>query len=178
MSNYITTYSGLRINPFDPDANSIQIEDIAHALSLLCRGNGHVKTFYSVAQHCIACATEAKSRGYSDRLILACLLHDAGECYLSDIPRPAKQQLPRFKEMENRVLDVIYTKYLGSPLTEDEQEQLDLIDDSILAYDLVNLLGEQMSSLPDMMNPPSYEVLPFSKVEEDFLGMFYKYFNK
>ncbi len=61
---------------------------IAHALSLICRGNGHVKTFWSVGQHCINCAKEAWARGLSNRMAPACHLHDAGECYLSDIPRP------------------------------------------------------------------------------------------
>ena len=54
MSNFITTYTGKHIDPTNPDPEMICIADIAHALSLLCRGNGHVHTFWSVAQHCIA----------------------------------------------------------------------------------------------------------------------------
>ena len=53
MSNYITTYTGKHFEPANPDSDKICIEDIAHALSLICRGNGHVKTFWSVGQHCI-----------------------------------------------------------------------------------------------------------------------------
>lgn len=89
--SYITTYTGKHFDPVNPDASLLCIEDIAHALSLLCRGNGHVQTFFSVGQHCIACAKEAQARGLSARLILACLLHDASECYMSDVPRPFKQ---------------------------------------------------------------------------------------
>ena len=54
--SYITTYTGKHFDPVNPDASLLCIEDIAHALSLLCRGNGHVQTFFSVGQHCIACA--------------------------------------------------------------------------------------------------------------------------
>ena len=41
-----------------------------------------MKHFYSVAQHSIACAEEAKARGYSARVQLGCLLHDASEACL------------------------------------------------------------------------------------------------
>lgn len=46
MSDYITTYTGKHIDPVHPISDLICIEDIAHALSLICRGNGQVKTFF------------------------------------------------------------------------------------------------------------------------------------
>ena len=67
-NNCITTYTGRHIDPLHPDPDMICIEDIAHALSLICRGNGQVKTFFSVGQHCINCAREALARGYSRRV--------------------------------------------------------------------------------------------------------------
>ena len=73
-NNCITTYTGRHIDPLHPDPDMICIEDIAHALSLICRGNGQVKTFFSVGQHCINCAREALARGYSRRVAFACLL--------------------------------------------------------------------------------------------------------
>ena len=73
-----------------PDPASICIKKMAHALSLICRGNGHVMTFYSVGQHCLQCAKEAMARQLPSRLVLAALLHDATECYMSDVPRPMK----------------------------------------------------------------------------------------
>lgn len=48
MSDYITTYGGTHFYPLQPEADKLYIEDIAHALSLICRGNGHVKHFFSV----------------------------------------------------------------------------------------------------------------------------------
>ena len=97
MSEYITTYTGNHFKPTNPDPELIRIEDIAHALSLICRGNGHVKTFWSVGEHCICCAKEAAARGLSDRMVLACLLHDASECYMSDVPSPFKKELPEYQ---------------------------------------------------------------------------------
>ena len=46
MSDYITTYTGNHIDPMNPDPAMISIRDIAHALSLICRGNGHVRNFW------------------------------------------------------------------------------------------------------------------------------------
>ena len=53
MSEYITTYTGQHFEPTNPNPELIRIEDIAHALSMICRGNGHVKTFWSEGQHFI-----------------------------------------------------------------------------------------------------------------------------
>ena len=117
MGDCITTYTGKHFDPTHPDEELICIEDIAHALSLLCRGNGHVRTFFSVGQHCILCAKEAEARGYSGRLILASLLHDASECYMSDVPRPFKKSLPEYRKQEEALLNIIYQKYLGSGLS-------------------------------------------------------------
>ena len=63
--SYITTYTGKHFVPIQPEPGLFDLTDISHALSLLCRGNGHMKHFYSVAQHSIACAEEAKARGYA-----------------------------------------------------------------------------------------------------------------
>ena len=134
MADYITTYKGTYFYPLEPKAEDIHIEDIAHALFLLCRGNGHVKNFFSVGQHCVNCALEAMARGYSKRVCLACLLHDAGEAYMSDVPRPVKIDMPQYREWENTILFVVYGKYLGSPLTQQEEELVKLVDDDMLYF--------------------------------------------
>lgn len=178
MSDYITTYTGTHIIPTKPSAELIHIADIAHALSLICRGNGHVKTFFSVGQHCIHCAREAAARGYSNRVILACLLHDASEAYMSDVPRPFKQYLDQYKEFEDQLLTVIYTKYLGSPLTKTEAALVKEIDDDMLYYDLSVLLNETSPEpAPVMKSEFSYEVLPFEEVEKEYLEMVGRYLS-
>ena len=106
----ITTYTRKHFDPVHPDPGLLCVEDFAHALPMICRGNGHVTTFWSVGEHCICCAKEAAARGYSRRLVLACLLHDASECYMSDVPRPLKQEMPRYREIEDHLLSVIYEK--------------------------------------------------------------------
>ncbi len=46
---WIQTYTGKQFWPLDPRPEDIDIEDIAHALALTCRFNGHCDYFYSVA---------------------------------------------------------------------------------------------------------------------------------
>ena len=105
--SYITTVTGKHFYPLNPNPQDIDIDDIAHALSLICRANGHFKHFYSVAQHSIACAEEAIERGYSPEVILGCLLHDASEAYLCDVTRPVKKHIPQYLRAEEKLQDVI-----------------------------------------------------------------------
>ena len=51
--DWIQTYSGKKFYPLDPRPEDIDIRDIAHALSLNCRFNGHCRCFYSVAEHSV-----------------------------------------------------------------------------------------------------------------------------
>ena len=46
--NTMTTYSGRKFDPMQMTPGDVYIEDIAHALSLLCRGGGQLTNFYSV----------------------------------------------------------------------------------------------------------------------------------
>ncbi len=170
---YITTYTGKHFDPACPESEKIDIRDIAHALSLTCRGNGQVKTFFSVGQHCIHCALEAEARGYGSRLALACLLHDASECYMSDVPRPVKLTMPQYKAVEERLLEQIYGKYLGEGLTDEEEKQVKQIDKDMLYYDLLHLLNEKTKQdAPVMATDFSYEVLPFEQVERRYLELY------
>ena len=172
---YIRTYTGKEFYPMDPQPEAIDIRDIAHALSLVCRGNGHVNRFFSVAQHCINCAMEAEARGYSTRVIMACLLHDASECYMSDIPRPFKKSLPEYCEKEERLLGMVYERFLGSGLSTEEERIVKEIDDAMLWYDLKILLDVETGPMPDVHIDFDYAFRPFADVEREYLEMFERY---
>lgn len=172
--SHITTYTGKHFNPMMPEGSSIDIRDIAHALSMICRGNGHVKTFFSVGQHCLNCAKEAVARGFSQRVILACLLHDAGEAYLSDVPRPFKQSLPEYTIAEDKLLHLIYEKYLGTSLTAEEADLVKSIDDDLLYYDLKELLNECLQkAAPELHIALDYTFKSFEEVEHEYLEFFH-----
>lgn len=105
--NCIRTFTGKYIDPCNPGAAMIDIEDIAHALSMQSRFGGHLPVFYSVAEHCIEVANGTAWQKFK----LCALLHDASEAYLIDVPRPVKQQLKNYKEIENNLMQVIADKF-------------------------------------------------------------------
>ena len=176
---YITTYTGKKIDPLMPMAEALDVKDIAHALSMMCRGNGHVKHFFSVGQHCISCAKEAIARGYSKRVILACLLHDASEAYMSDVPRPFKEALPEFIKAEDHLIDMIFEKFLGNALTEEEQELVKVVDDDLLYYDMKELFGILLEGdAPKVHITLDFSIKPFEEVEQEYLEIFDTWINR
>lgn len=177
MNSWITTYTGEHFYPTRPEIDKIKIRDIAHALSLICRGNGHVSTFYSVGQHCIACEEEAEAEELSVRIRLGCLLHDASECYMSDVPSPFKHELPRYQSWEDHLLNMIYRKFLGSPLTPNEAAEVKRIDHAMLYYDLDELLEKQLDPPPALLVKPDHEERPFADVEMEYLQIFTKLYS-
>jgi len=92
---WFITSSGKRFYPMNPRPEDVCIEDIAHALSNICRFGGHVKTFYSVAQHSLL--VEKIEPG------LPSLMHDATEAYCGDMVRPIKLSMPAFVDMEHGI---------------------------------------------------------------------------
>jgi hypothetical protein len=170
MADYITTYTKVHFTPLEPKAEELRVEDIAHALSLMCRANGHFPEFYSVAQHCLHCCEEAQARGYSERVVKACLLHDAGEAYLADITRPVKKNLPDYRTIEDRLLETIYTHFLGDSLTDEEAAQVKDVDDSLLYHEFYHYMGEKLQSTsPCLSSHPVFETRSFCEVEKEYL---------
>lgn len=168
----IKTYTGIMFNPLTPDTEKINIQDIAHALSLICRANGHFKTFYSVGQHCINCAEEAAARGYSVRVQLACLLHDGSEAYISDVTRPVKRMLPKYLEIEKPLQDAIWNKWIGA-LTDEEISQVFEIDDAMLGNEFIALMDTRLyEHIPQLTGVPQYAFAGFELTEQQYLGLF------
>ena len=171
----IMTRSHKMFDPLKPDVSLIDIADIAHSLSMLCRANGHFKSFYSVGMHCINCANEAIARGYSRKVQLACLLHDGSEAYLSDVTRPVKQELPQYKQIEDPLQAVIWNKFLGEPLTEEEERLVFLIDDDILENEFPALMGAKLKeTVPELAAKAQFEFEDFQKTQQEFLALFYQ----
>lgn len=99
---WIETATGRQFPYSDPFNAPWCIEDVAEALSKLCRYNGHTTRFYSVAEHCVLMTRWAiETRvGLDNHELLTLLLHDAAEAYLGDVPSPLKGLLPDYKALE------------------------------------------------------------------------------
>ncbi|WP_029570161.1 hypothetical protein [Pantoea ananatis] len=102
--SWITTQSGKHFDYTNVTADAICIEDIACALSNICRFTGHVQDFYSVAQHSVHVSYLVEPE-----FALEALLHDAAEAYCSDINSQLKQLLPDYclmiKSVEGAIVD-------------------------------------------------------------------------
>ena len=105
----VCTHSGVAFDLIHPSPAHVEIEDIAHALARQCRFNGHVHKFYSVAQHSVLVANMVESATPVARQIA--LLHDASEAYTGDMVRPLKATMPEFREIERRVMAVIWDRF-------------------------------------------------------------------
>jgi len=106
----IRTYTGKWVNVFDPTSDitdMFDILDIAHALSMQCRFSGHLKHFYSVAQHSIECYRQANIQGLNKKEQLTALMHDCSEAYLVDIPRPIKREFAQYKVIEDKLMNTL-----------------------------------------------------------------------
>lgn len=170
MTDYITTYSKINFRPLEPVTEDIRIEDIAHSLSMLCRANGHYSSFYSVGAHSLNCYEEACARRETPRVKLACLLHDATECYMSDVTRPVKKYLKEYQEIEEKLADEIYTKFLGSPLTEYEAKMVKIIDDAMLFYEFYEFMSVKlMEEPPFVAATPDFFKGNMKQVEQQFI---------
>lgn len=131
--SWILTASGRHFNYLDPRAADIDILDIAQGLSNECRYAGHTRAFYSVAQH-----AWLASQIVPGICALEALLHDATEAYCKDIPRPLKQLLPDYQEIEARVDGAIRSRF-NLPLT---------MSEDVRRADLILLATERRDLMP------------------------------
>ncbi len=170
-NSWICTRSGRRFYPLDPRVDDICIEDIAHALSNICRFTGHVSTFYSVAEHSWRAALAAPVH----ELALPLLLHDASEAYLCDVSRPVKhaEGMAFYRKAEERLMRAVGVRFGVS-----------FVDPRIKTVDNRMLMTERR----DLMQPPPGHTwgiveIPYSEViipcpptiaRKGFLDTFYE----
>lgn len=69
----------------------VDIEAVAHQLSLINRFHGATSRPYSVAEHSLLCCDIAERLGRSVHVQLGALWHDAHECVTQDLSSPAKR---------------------------------------------------------------------------------------
>ncbi len=133
------TFTGREFWPLDPRPEEVSIRDIAHALSLVCRFQGHCRYFYSVAQHSLFVAAILKSQDQPVSVQLAGLLHDAAEAYICDVVRPLKRLLgSAYKDTENLVAAAIGQRYGIELVTLPDVEKM--ADEIALATEMQHMM--------------------------------------
>jgi uncharacterized protein len=169
----IETASGRRYSFEDPQPDTILLEDIAHALSNVCRFAGHIRRFNSVAEHSVLVSriVDAKpleefgpaigitadgTRNRKRDIVRAALLHDAHEAYIWDAPSPVKPLLgDTFKRLGRIADEVIAAKFLREGYSADTFK-----NPIIKAADRVALVVEGRALLPVGPSDEEWEPLP------------------
>jgi len=172
MDNYFRTYTGKIIHPLSPSVDGIDIDDVAHSLSQICRFLGHTDGFYSVAQHSVLV-----SRHVPREDALWGLLHDASEAYLCDLPSPVKNSplLGAYRIAENRLMLAVCAKYGLPPRM---PRSVRVADKVILATEFrdVTTVADQEWIVREcgQFPLPDYTILPWpaAVAEDQFLRRF------
>jgi len=164
---WIQTYTGKRYYPLAPVKGDIDIEDISHALSLLCRFGGHIDRFYSVAEHCVLL-----SQWVDEKYALSALLHDATEAYVVDVPRPLKFLLPEYRDLESRAWEAITKKFHVDLVL---PEQVKEGDNRILINERNKLMPRHEHwSIDDLVKPLPVDITGWSpdRAKQEYLKRF------
>ncbi len=168
---WIQSHMGRMVSLSHPHPEQIHIEDIAQALSQLCRFTGHTKQFYSVAQHSLLVSDLV-----SPELALVGLLHDAPEAYLGDLSSPLRNMLREegnwaFERAMDRMWSAICARFDLDP------DMLPLVKDAdmiALATERRDLLQEQVEWDLILPKPSEKKIIPTPQlyVWSHFLGRF------
>lgn len=179
--NKIATFSGRLVNPWSLKLSDIAIEDIAHALSQINRYGGHTRVPYSVAQHSVILAQEAKLRwGSHEALYL--LLHDAEETYLNDVPRPVKHrpEFLHYRRACDRASSVIRAKFNLVGFTPERVEEMMDLDNEMVAHEAGSFMivhdkwAVELRSIVQTFWP-HFELQSSQMAEQYFLKAYYLY---
>jgi len=156
---WIQTSSGRVFPILHPTADDVDIEDIAHALSNLCRFAGHTKEFYSVAQHSVLV-----SKHVPPEHALQALLHDAPEAYIVDLPRPLKHSgmVDGYKVVEDRVWAAVAEHFF---LFEELDPSVKEADQRALFTEQRDLIGKQAKPWIGQLEPYIAHIEPLSPKE-------------
>jgi len=158
----IQTYSGEYFNYAKFTKNDLYIEDISNALDNICRYNGHCIKFYSVAQHLCLVHDIAKVHLQKTikpdmdekKLLFHCLIHDVGEAYLTDIPRPLKAYfshsvdfenfMTNYNLLEDKIVNEFSKIFKMKPLTDDEHKIVKYYDNWALLIEQKNVMRKTL----------------------------------
>jgi len=135
---WIQTFTGRRFHPLSPQTTDIVIEDIAHALSMICRYAGHTRKFYSVAEHSVIVSLHVPPEYAREAL-----LHDASEAYIGDVSRPIKHSpiMCEYRRVEAELTCAIYERF-GIKSTVESQQAIDVVDQALPHDEIKALMAD------------------------------------
>jgi hypothetical protein len=165
--SWIQTYTRKAFDVLQPNVHDVELTDIVVSLSHTCRFNGHCREFYSVLQHSAIVAERMAEWNFHantdlerhKNAVRRALLHDAGEAYISDIPRPVKSYLCNAKVIEGRVLSVIHEAF-GVRKDDEADAIIKFLDNKVLITEARSLLrGGLLDGWGDDLPEPFEELI-------------------
>jgi hypothetical protein len=141
----------------------ITINEVSHGLSNICRFTGHSSEFYSVAQHSVLV-----SYLVPPKLAMWGLLHDAAEAVMGDMSSPLKKLLPQYKELENRVEEVILRGFGLHGTKPPEIKHADLVALRTEQRDLMRKEGGMWINL-DGIEPVPSPIIPLKPLNAEVM---------
>lgn len=136
----LTTSSGRSLDLRDPGPEDIFAEDIARALSKICRFGAQATSFYSVAQHALEVASYVP-----EDLRLAALHHDSHEAFAGDLPTPLKRLIASRSSVYDDIckrLDVAIGSAFGVDPSAFDHPQVKRADETVRVLEARGLLAD------------------------------------
>jgi 5'-deoxynucleotidase YfbR-like HD superfamily hydrolase len=168
----LDTVSGRKLDLDDPKPDQICLEDIASALSKVCRFGAQPKRFYSVAQHAVHVSRMVEDAGRPD-LALAALHHDSHEAYLCDLPKPVKNKLEDAKNFAYKqlgdALDAVIAEALGvtlAPKSSPDGQVVKRADDRALLIEARRLLHDRGAGIARNMGVDEASLRDLEKLDD------------
>lgn len=166
--------------------SSIKVEDIAFALSNLCRFTGHTLRWYSVGEHslrvCELVMQTMKDSGVDEKESRRCalwgLLHDASEAYTGDVNAPLKRWLLQRTDVFQK-LEADIMRRVGAALGLEGEEpeivkQADLTLCVTEGRDVMPPMQYAWLSLPHAPLPQRITPMPSGLVHRLFVDLYYR----
>lgn len=142
LGDWIVTATGGRWYLTEPHPDDVRIEDIAHALSHVCRFGGHCREFYSVAEHSVHVLRLLQRDWPNDYLLhMHGLIHDASEAFIGDVVRPLKITMPDYQRLEAKTMEVILGALGIPPLSHEQEVKLKHADNVMLMTERRDLIA-------------------------------------
>lgn len=157
------TVTGRQLDLSLPRPIDVSVEDIFCGLSKICRYNGQIASFYSVAQH--ACLV---AELVDPHLAFPALNHDDSEAYVGDMSSKLKHSpfMDYYRSLEQDWTNVIEIALGLQSLTPEERHQIKVADDLAAIYERVLLRYNRDFKLEDIQTAVSEQWITRSSVEE------------
>lgn len=120
----IATYDGSLVDPLRLAPGDVTLSTIEHSLSLQVRWTGHTLRPVTILEHSLLVAWQVATTWPDGdvltspdawRAVVAALLHDSAEAYLTDVPSPLKAVTTiggrRYADLEREVLEAVASAF-------------------------------------------------------------------